>query len=279
MSTTTNQVPDVELNNGTTIPQFGFGVFQIPPERTADTVGAALEAGYRHLDTAQMYENEEGVGEAIKSSGLDRDEVFVTTKLANDAQGHDSAITALEGSLRRLNTDYVDLYLIHWPLPAQDRYLRTWRGFEEILRSGKAKAIGVSNFQPAHLDRLIEEAEIVPAVNQIELHPALQQTELRAYHQSHGIATEAWSPLAQADLLGDPILTELAGKYGRSAAQLVLRWHVQLGNIVFPKSGTPARIRENIDIFDFELDAEDLRVIDKLDAGRRTGPDPDTFNG
>ncbi|GLY37399.1 oxidoreductase [Amycolatopsis sp. NBRC 101858] len=272
-------VPAVELTNGVRIPQFGFGVFQIPPEETAQAVRTALEAGYRHIDTAQMYRNEEGVGAGIAELGVAREDVFVTTKLANDAHGHDNAITALEGSLRRLGFDYVDLYLIHWPLPHKDNYLRTWRGFEEILRAGKARAIGVSNFQPAHLDRLAEETSTVPAVNQIELHPALQQTELRAYHREHGIATEAWSPLAQAEVLEDPVLADLAEKHGRTAAQVVLRWHIQLGNIVFPKSSSPERIKQNIDVFGFELDDEDMTAIGKLDDGRRTGPDPDTFTG
>jgi 2,5-diketo-D-gluconate reductase A len=276
---TTNPVPAVELNNGVRIPQFGFGVFQIPPEETAQAVRTALEAGYRHVDTAQMYRNEEGVGAGIAESGVAREDVFVTTKLANDAHGHDNAITALEGSLRRLGFEYVDLYLIHWPLPHKDNYVRTWQGFEDILRAGKARAIGVSNFQPAHLDRLAEETSVVPAVNQIELHPALQQTELRGYHQEHGIATEAWSPLAQAEVLDDPVLTDLAEKHGRTAAQVVLRWHIQLGTIVFPKSSSPERIRQNIDVFGFELDDEDMMAIGKLDAGRRTGPDPDTFTG
>ncbi|MFJ1759931.1 aldo/keto reductase [Amycolatopsis sp. NPDC088138] len=279
MTTTTANVPAVELNNGVRIPQFGFGVFQIPPEDTAGTVRTALDAGYRHLDTAQMYRNEAGVGAAIAESGLAREDVFVTTKLANDAQGYDNAITALEGSLRRLGLDHVDLYLIHWPLPAKGTYVKTWRGFEDILRAGKARAIGVSNFQPEHLDRLAEETGTVPAVNQIELHPALQQAELREYHRAHGIATEAWSPLAQAEVLEDPVLTGLAEKHGRSAAQVVLRWHIQLGNIVFPKSSTPERIRQNIDVFGFELDDEDMAAIGGLEDGRRTGPDPDTFTG
>ncbi|RSD07843.1 aldo/keto reductase [Amycolatopsis eburnea] len=279
MTTTTADVPTVELNNGVRIPQFGFGVFQIPPAETARAVRTALEAGYRHIDTAQMYRNEEGVGAGIAESGLKREDVFVTTKLANDAHGHDNAITALEGSLRRLGFDHVDLYLIHWPLPHKENYVRTWQGFEEILRAGKARAIGVSNFQRAHLDRLADECETVPAVNQIELHPALQQHDLRAYHREHGIATEAWSPLAQAEVLDDPVLADLAAKHGRTAAQVVLRWHLQLGNIVFPKSSSPDRIRQNIDVFGFELDDEDLTAIGKLDAGRRTGPDPDAFKG
>jgi 2,5-diketo-D-gluconate reductase A len=279
MTTTTADVPTVELNNGVRIPQFGFGVFQIPPEETAGAVRTALEAGYRHIDTAQMYRNEAEVGAGVAESGLAREDVFVTTKLANDAHGHDNAITALEGSLRRLGFDYVDLYLIHWPLPHRGQFARTWRGFEDILRAGKARAIGVSNFQPAHLDVLAEKSGTVPAVNQIELHPALQQPELRAYHREHGIATEAWSPLARAGVLDDPVLAELAEKHGRTAAQVVLRWHLQLGNIVFPKSSSPERIRQNIDVFGFELDDEDMAAIGKLDDGRRTGPDPDTFTG
>jgi 2,5-diketo-D-gluconate reductase A len=279
MTTTTANVPTVELNNGVRIPQFGFGVFQIPAAETAGVVRTALDAGYRHVDTAQMYRNEEGVGAAITKSGLAREDVFVTTKLANDAHGHDNAITALEGSLRRLGLDHVDLYLIHWPLPKTGKYVKTWQGFEDILRAGKARAIGVSNFQPEHLDRLAEETGTVPAVNQIELHPALQQAELREYHRAHGIATEAWSPLAQAEVLEDPVLTGLAGKHDRTAAQVVLRWHIQLGNIVFPKSSTPERIRQNIDVFGFELDDEDMAAIGGLDDGHRTGPDPDTFTG
>ncbi|WP_410592519.1 aldo/keto reductase [Amycolatopsis sp. lyj-23] len=279
MTTTTAGVPALELNNGVRIPQFGFGVYGFEPGETAQAVRTALETGYRHVDTAQMYRNEAGVAAGIAESGVAREDVFVTTKLANDAHGHDNAITALEGSLRRFGFDYVDLYLIHWPLPAKDNYVRTWLGFEDILRAGKARAIGVSNFQPAHLDRLAEETSLVPAVNQIELHPALQQAELREYHRAHGIATEAWSPLARAALLDDPVLTGLADKHGRTAAQVVLRWHVQLGNIVFPKSASPERMRQNIDVFGFELDEEDMAEIGRLDEGRRTGADPDTFTG
>jgi 2,5-diketo-D-gluconate reductase A len=279
MTAKTENVPEIVLNNGVGIPQFGFGVFQIPPEDTAAAVRTALEAGYRHFDTAQLYENEQGVGDGLRESGVPREEVFVTTKLANDAHGHDNAITALEGSLQRLGLDHVDLYLIHWPLPHQDKYVATWQGFEDLLRAGKARAIGVSNFQVAHLERLAAETATVPAVNQIELHPALQQTELRAYHRAHGIATEAWSPLAQGELLEDPVLTDLAGKHGKTAAQVVLRWHLQLGNIVFPKSKTPERVRENIDVFDFELSGDDMEAIGKLDDGHRTGFDPDTFRG
>jgi 2,5-diketo-D-gluconate reductase A len=271
------QVPNIRLNNGTEIPQFGFGVFQIPPAETAGAVREAFAAGYRHIDTAQMYGNEEGVGEAIKDSDLSRDEVFVTTKLNNDAHGYNSAISALDESLKKLRLDYVDLYLIHWPLPHQDRYVETWKGFEKLLADGRARSIGVSNFQPAHLDRLAKETDTVPAVNQIELHPLLTQTELRKYHAEHGIATEAWSPIAQGEVLGEQTITSLADKYGKSPAQVVLRWHLQVGNIVFPKSVNPARMRENINVFDFELTADDLAAVEALNTGQRTGPDPDTF--
>ena len=230
-----NQVPNVRLNNGVEIPQFGFGVFQVPPDETAATVRAAFDAGYRHIDTAQMYGNEEGVGQALAESGLSRDEVFLTTKLNNDGHGYDTAIRRLDESLKRLGTDHVDLYLIHWPRPREDRYVDTWRGFEKAAAEGKARSIGVSNFTVANLERLAAETETVPAVNQVELHPRFTQDELRAYHAQHGIATEAWSPIGQGQgLLDDPLLGELAGKYGKSPAQVVLRWHVQLGNIVFP---------------------------------------------
>ena len=271
------QVPNIRLNNGTEIPQFGFGVFQIPPAETAGAVREAFAAGYRHIDTAQMYGNEEGVGEAIKDSDLSRGEVFVTTKLNNDAHGYNSAISALDESLKKLRLDYVDLYLIHWPLPHQDRYVETWKGFEKLLADGGARSIGVSNFQPAHLDRLAKETDTVPAVNQIELHPLLTQTELRKHHAEHGIATEAWSPIAQGEVLGEQTITSLADKYGKSPAQVVLRWHLQVGNIVFPKSVNPDRMRENIDVFDFELADDDVDAIEAMDAGHRTGPDPDTF--
>jgi 2,5-diketo-D-gluconate reductase A len=270
-------VPMITLNNGVEIPQLGFGVFQIPLDKTVEATLAALEVGYRHIDTAQMYGNEEGVGEAIKDSDLSRGEVFVTTKLNNDAHGYNSAISALDESLKKLQLDYVDLYLIHWPLPHQDRYVETWKGFEKLLADGRARSIGVSNFQPAHLDRLAKETDTVPAVNQIELHPLLTQTELRKYHAEHGIATEAWSPIAQGEVLGEQTITSLADKYGKSPAQVVLRWHLQVGNIVFPKSVNPDRMRENIDVFDFELADDDVDAIEAMDAGHRTGPDPDTF--
>ncbi|HXV93894.1 MAG TPA: aldo/keto reductase [Pseudonocardia sp.] len=271
-------VPRIRLQSGAEIPQFGFGVFQVPPEETEQAVLSAFDAGYRHVDTAQMYGNEEGVGRALATSGLDRDEVFVTTKLDNSRHGHDAAIEALEGSLKRLGTDHVDLYLIHWPRPRHDRYVEAWKGFEKLAADGRARSIGVSNFAVEHLERLAAETGTVPAVNQIELHPRYPQRELREYHREHGIATEAWAPIAQGgDLLRDPTITGLAEKYGRTPAQVVLRWHVQLGNIVFPKSTRPERMRENIDVFGFELADDDVAAIDALDTGERLGPDPNTF--
>jgi 2,5-diketo-D-gluconate reductase A len=272
------QVPNIPLNNGVTIPQLGFGVFQIPPDRTAEAVRVAFEAGYRHIDTAQGYRNEEGVGQAVRESGLSRDEVFVTTKLANDRQGYEEAIAALDESLQRLGLEYVDLFLIHWPRPFADQYVETWRAFEKIASDGKARAIGVSNFQVPHLERLAAETDTVPAVNQIELHPLLVQRELRTYDRDHGIATEAWSPLAKGgDLLRDERLVGLGEKYGKTPAQIVLRWHLQIGTVVIPKSVTPERVRENIDVFDFELDPDDVAAIEALDADVRTGPHPDHF--
>lgn len=272
------QVPNVRLNNGVQIPQVGFGVFQIEQRITADAVRAAFDAGYRHVDTAQMYGNEEGVGAAIVESGLPRDEVFVTTKLDNDRHGRDEAAVALDESLERLGLDHVDLYLIHWPIPAQDRYVETWKGFEKVVADGRARAIGVSNFTIAHLERLAAETGTVPAVNQIELHPAFPQPELRTYHDEHGIATQAWSPIGQGgELLRDERLVSLAERHGRSPAQIVLRWHIQLGNIVFPKSVRPERMRENIDVFAIVLTDDDLATLAELNTGRRLGPDPDHF--
>ena len=272
------QVPNIRLNNGVSIPQLGFGVFQIEPARTAEAVRMAFEAGYHHIDTAQGYGNEQGVGQAVRDSGLPREEVFVTTKLANGRHGYEDAIAALDESLQRLGLDYVDLYLIHWPRPHADRYVETWRAFEKIASDGKARAIGVSNFQVPHLERLAAETDTVPALNQIELHPFLVQSQLRAYHRDHGVATEAWSPLAKGgDLLRHPLLVALGEKYGKTPAQVVLRWHVQIGNVVIPKSVTPERVRQNIDVFDFELAADDVATIETLDADVRTGPHPDHF--
>jgi 2,5-diketo-D-gluconate reductase A len=272
-----NSVPMIRLAGGVEIPQFGFGVFQIPPPDTVAAVRYALDVGYRHIDTAQMYGNEREVGQAIAESGVAREDVFVTTKLANDRHGYDEAIAALGESLRRLGTDYVDLFLIHWPRPRLGKYVETWQAFEKLAADGRARSIGVSNFTPAHLDTLRANTDTVPDVNQVELHPALQQPELREYHRTHGIATEAWSPIAQGQVLDDPIIAELADRHDRTPAQVVLRWHIQLGNIVFPKSKTPSRIRENINIFDFELSDDDRAMIATLDRGHRTGPDPDSF--
>ncbi|MFF2060703.1 aldo/keto reductase [Streptomyces sp. NPDC058200] len=271
-------VPHVVLNNGVTIPQLGFGVFQVDDARSTDAVLTALEAGYRSIDTAAAYRNETGVGRAIASSGLSRDDLFITTKLWNDDQGYESALAAFDASLDRLGLDHVDLYLIHWPTPARGLYLDTWRAMEKLLADGRARSIGVSNFQPAHLQRVLDETGVAPAVNQIELHPALQQAELRDFHAQHGIASEAWSPLAQGAVLEEEAITEIAGRHEKTPAQVVLRWHLQLGNVVIPKSVTPARIRENIDIFDFELSAGDMDALATLDRGLRTGPDPDAFN-
>lgn len=271
-------VPSIPLNDGTTIPQFGFGVFQVQAGRTAEIVRAAFDAGYRHIDTAQAYGNEEGVGRAIAESGIPREEIFVTTKLANDRHGRKEAMVALDESLHRLGLDHVDLYLIHWPRPHADRYVETWQGLEDIANAGKARSIGVSNFTVPHLQRLADETGTVPAVNQVELHPLLVQADLRAYHAAHGIVTEAWSPLAKGGaLLSEPTIVEIAQRHGRTPAQVVLRWHIQLGNVVFPKSATPSRIAENIDVFDFELTDAELAAVTALDSGTRTGPDPDRF--
>lgn len=272
-------VPSVSLNNGVEIPQLGLGVFQIPPAETAAAVRAALGLGYRHIDTAQMYRNEDGVGQALAEPGApSRAEVFITTKLDNARHGYDEAVRALEESLLRLGTDYVDLYLIHWPQPRRNQYVETWKGFEKVLADDRARAIGVSNFTIEHLERLAAESGVVPAVNQIELHPWLNQRELREYHREHGIVTQAYSPIAQGgELLRDPVITNLARTYDRTPAQIVLRWHIQLGNVVFPKTSRPERMRENIDIFDFVLTDDDMAMIEALDRGLRLNPDPRDF--
>jgi 2,5-diketo-D-gluconate reductase A len=273
-----SKVPTITLNDGALMPQLGFGVWQVPDDEATTAVATALEAGYRSIDTAALYANEEGTGRALAASGLPREELFVTTKLWNTDQGYDSALRAFDSSLAKLGLDYVDLYLIHWPQPQRDAYTETWRALERILADGRARTIGVSNFQPAHLRRLIAGSDVVPAVNQVELHPQLAQSELRAVHAELGIATEAWSPLGQGKgLLDNPLIAKIAARHGRTAAQVVLRWHLQLGNVVIPKSVTPSRIRENIDVFDFELPAEDLVELAALDDGTRHGPDPDTF--
>ncbi len=276
---TDSKVPSVILNNGVEMPQLGFGVWQVPDDEAAKAVATALEAGYRSIDTAAIYENERGTGEAVAASGIPREELFVTTKLWNSEQGYDSTLRAFDASLERLGLDHVDLYLIHWPVPAKDAYVDTYRALEKIHAEGRARAIGVSNFLPEHLERLTAETGVVPAVNQIELHPQLAQAESRALHARLGIATEAWSPLGQGrGLLDVPALVAVARKHGRTPAQAVLRWHLQLGNVVIPKSVTPSRIQENIDVFDFELDAEDMAAIAALDEGGRLGPNPAEFN-
>jgi len=273
----TLDIPHIDLAGDVSIPQFGLGVFQVPPEKTFENVTHALNVGYRHIDTARAYQNEAQVGQAVSASGLSREELFVTTKLWNTDQA--DAVGALKQSLGLLELDYVDLYLIHWPAPGRDHYVQAWEGLVEAQKQGLVRAIGVSNFQPEHLRAIIDATGITPAVNQIELHPYLTQPGLRREHADRGIVTEAWSPLAQGAVLDDPVITEIASAHDRTAGQIVLRWHVELGNVVFPKSMTPSRIEENIDIFDFELSAEEVERIEALDRGMRTGPDPDTFNG
>jgi 2,5-diketo-D-gluconate reductase A len=276
-----SDVPSLQLNDGHQIPQLGFGVFQIEPEDTAEAVTSALEIGYRHIDTAEMYENEREVGEGLRASGLGRDEVFITSKLNNGAHRPDAARRAFEGTLSALGFDHVDLFLIHWPLPTlyHGDYVSTWQVLEEFKADGRARSIGVSNFQTEHLERLAAESEVVPAVNQIELHPYFQNREVAAYGEEHGIATEAWSPIAQGDVLDDTDIGAIAEKLGRTPAQVVLRWHIQHGYIVFPKSVTPERIRENFELYDFELGADDMNTIDSLDRGEdgRRGPHPEQF--
>ncbi|MEV7467093.1 aldo/keto reductase [Streptomyces kronopolitis] len=274
-----SKVPSITLNNGIAMPQLGYGVWQIEDDQAFTAVGQALDAGYRSIDTAAIYGNEEGTGKALAASGLPREELFVTTKLWNGDQGYDATLQAFETSLTKLGLEYVDLYLIHWPLPSRDTYVDTYKALEKIQADGRARAIGVSNFLPGHLERLLGETSVVPAVNQVELHPQFQQAESRAFHARHGIATEAWSPLGQGKgLLEHAALAELAAKHGKTPAQVVLRWHLQLGNVVIPKSVTPSRIAENIDVFDFSLDDADLATLAALDSGNRLGPDPATFD-
>ena len=273
-------IPKITLNNGQQIPQLGFGVFLVKPKDTVAAVSTALEAGYRHIDTAEGYGNEKEVGEAVRRSGLDRNEVYVTSKLSNDAHRPDDARRAFDESLKALRFDYLDLFLIHWPLPTRydGDYVSTWKTLEEFYRDGRARSIGVSNFQPHHLRRLHEETEIIPAVNQIEVSPYLTQDEVRAFCIEHQMAVEAWSPLGRGNVLGDPEIAVIAKRAAKTPAQVVLRWHLQRGNIVFPKSVTPERIRENIDLFDFGLSAEEVEAISALNRNERTGPDPDTFD-
>jgi 2,5-diketo-D-gluconate reductase A len=276
-----SNIPAIDLNDGAHIPQLGFGVFQIEPERTAEAVKAALEIGYRHIDTAEMYGNEKEVGQGIREAGLDRAGVFITSKLNNGFHRPDDARRAFDKTLSALESEYVDLFLIHWPLPTlyDGDFVSTWNVLEEFAGDGRARSIGVSNFQPAHLARLAKESATVPAVNQVEVHPYLANEEVRAYGRKHGIATEAWSPIAQGKVLGDPVIERIANAVGKSPAQVVLRWHIQRGDIVFPKSVSPDRMKSNFELFDFELDGSDMTAISALDRGEsgRTGPNPDEF--
>jgi 2,5-diketo-D-gluconate reductase A len=277
MTSTTDQVPRVSLRPEVAIPQLGYGVFQVPPKETEEVVARALDAGYRHIDTAAAYRNEGPVGQAIHASGIPRGEIFVTTKCWNEDHGHDKAKHAFKQSLERLELEHIDLYLIHWPVPAHDLYVETWQAFIELQAEGLVRAIGVSNFQPAHLERLVAETGVVPAINQVELHPYFQQAGLRHEHEQLDIVTEAWSPLGQGLELADPAIVAIAAAHAKTPAQTIIRWHLQLGNVVIPKSVTPARIEENFDVFDFQLSDAEMETIKELDAGKRIGPDPDTF--
>lgn len=278
MHPVTPAIPDVTLNNGVTIPQLGFGVFKVDPADTRGTVTTALEVGYRHIDTAEMYGNEVGVGEAVRDSGIDRSQLFVTSKLNNQYHDPTDALAAFDRSLADLDIGYLDLFLIHWPMPGVGDFVATWQAMEQMLATGNVRAIGVSNFHEAHLDRVLESSQIVPAVNQIEVHPFLNQDRLRAYCRERGIAIEAWSPIARGKVLADPTIVGIAERISRTPSQVVLRWHVQRGDIVFPKTSHRERMIENIDIFDFQLTDEDMAAITGLDRGERTGPDPDDFN-
>ena len=272
-------VPSLAMNNGIQIPQLGFGVFLIPAEETEKAVSEALSAGYRLIDTAQGYRNEEGVGAAIASAGIQRDELFITTKLTNSEQGYDKALRAFDESMNKLGIDVLDLFLIHWPQPMFDQYVETWRAFERLLADGRVLSIGVSNFEIEHLERLLAETDVTPVVNQVELHPEFPQEQLREFHAAHGILTESWGPLGQGKgLLENPHILDVARRKARTPGQVVLRWHIQLGNVVIPKSVNPDRIRENIDLFDFELDESDMQAIAQVRTGRRLGADPNHFD-
>jgi 2,5-diketo-D-gluconate reductase A len=273
--------PSITLNDGSSIPTIGLGVWQTPPDETERAVGAALAAGYRHVDTAAGYRNEAEVGHALKNaaaSGIPRDDVFVVTKLWNSEQGYDKTLKAFDASMARLGFDYLDLYLIHWPVPEANAYVETFKAFSHLRDQGRVRSIGVSNFEPEHLQILIDATGIVPVVNQIELHPLLPQRELREVHAGLGVATEAWSPLGQGSLLENPTITALADAHRKTPAQVLIRWHIQLGNIVIPKSVNPERIVSNFDVFDFELSEKDMASIASLEDGTRLGPDPRTFN-
>ncbi len=270
--------PTLRLNDGNTMPQLGYGVWRVSNEEAVACVGEALKAGYRSIDTAAIYENEEGVGRAIAASDFPRGDLFITTKLWNDRRSYDGALTAFDESLKRLKLDFVDLYLIHWPGVSGEGFLDAWRALIRLKEEGRVKSIGVSNFQVEHLQRLIDETGVAPALNQVELHPRFQQKELRAFHAQHDIATECWGPLGQGSLVADEKFAAIGRKYGKTPAQVILRWHLDSGFVVIPKSVTPSRIRENIDVFDFRLDADDMRIIEAMDdKSGRVGPDPAVF--
>jgi 2,5-diketo-D-gluconate reductase A len=271
-------MPLVELNNGQRIPQLGLGVYKLEPIMAANVVASAIETGYRRIDTAALYLNEVEVGEGIRQSSVPRDEIYVTTKIWHEHHGYDEALRAIDESLDRLNIDYVDMVLIHWPAPAQNKYVETWAAFQHAATLGKVRGIGVSNFHPMHLHRLIETGGALPALNQVELHPALQQPEVRAYNSSHGIATEAWSPLARGRFHNEAVILAIAKKHGKTPTQVIIRWHIELGNLVIPKTSHPDRLLENISVFDFALDERDMAAIAELDSGFRTGPNPEEFN-
>lgn len=277
--TTSTTIPLLTQNDGISIPQIGLGIYGPDDSGTETAVATAIELGYRSIDTAALYQNEVGVGKGIRNSGIDRSELYITTKLADDSHGYDSALRAFDVSLDKLGLDYLDLYLIHWPLPGVDKYVETWKAFEKLLADGRTKSIGVSNFQPAHLERLFAETSVKPVLNQIELHPGLPNVAVREFNTANGILTEAWSPLGRGRVFGNPELEKVAAKHGKSVAQVVIRWEVEQGTVVIPKSITPVRLAENIDVFDFELDAEDWAAIGTLENGVRTGDDPDTYNG
>lgn len=271
------QQPHITFHDGNSIPQVGLGVWQTPDNEATTAVKAALDAGYRHVDTAAIYENEEGVGRGLKASGVDRKDIFLTTKLWNSEQGYDSTLKAFDNSLKRLGTDYVDLYLIHWPAPKKGLFVDTWKAFVQLKKEGRARSIGVSNFYPEHIEKIVAETGVTPVINQIELHPDFQQKEARAFHEKHKIITQSWSPLGQGKLLDHAVIGKIAAKHGRTPAQVIIRWHIDSGLVVIPKSVTPSRIEENFKVFDFKLDQDDFAELAKLDsAGARIGPDPMT---
>lgn len=278
MTFTLAENPRIQLNNGQLIPQLGLGVYKVQQDVAVDVVRTAIDLGYRRVDTAALYDNEVEVGAAIRTSGLDREDLFVTTKIWNDRHGFSEATEAIDEALSRLNIDYIDMLLIHWPCPKQNKFVETWSALEKSLETGKIRGIGVSNFHPEHLDRLIAESHVVPALNQVELHPGLSQSEIRRYDADHGIATEAWSPIARGKLNEHPSIQSISASHQKTPAQVILRWHIQLGNLVIPKSTNPDRLAENLDVFDFELNQSEMDAILALENGERIGPDPREFN-